>query len=140
VQLPIILPNRLASVFHRDNVLGETIAWTARCISGRGRRIPANLFGALVATREEPRKLLFVTRKFARTIDLEDALIGHESRFLFENLVISAAAAKGQKYSFIFPRSDAAVVEQIVHNLHERLSEPVLREQDQGAAVPSPPT
>ena len=135
VQLPIVLPNRLAFVLHRDNVLGETIAWTARCISGRGRRIPANLFGALVATREEPRKLLFVTRKFARTIDLGDALVAHESRFLFENLVISPAAAKGQTYSFIFPRSDGAVVEQIVHDLHQQLSEPVLTEQEQGAAV-----
>src|SRR5205823_7640207 len=57
VQFPITLPNRLASVFHRDNVLGETIAWAAPCISGRGRRIPANLFGVLVATREEPRKI-----------------------------------------------------------------------------------
>src|SRR5437879_3336264 len=133
VELPIVLPNRLGSVFHRDNLLGETIAWTVPCISGRGRRIPANLFGALVATREEPRKLLFVTRKFARTIDLGDALVAHESRFLFENLVISPAAAKGQTYSFIFPRSDAAIVEQIVHDLNQQLSEPVLTEQ--GAAV-----
>jgi hypothetical protein len=139
VQLPIVLPNRLASVFRRDNVLGETIAWTARCISGRGRRIPANLFGALVGTREEPRKLVFVTRKFARTIDLGDASIGHESRFLFENLVISPAAATGQKYSFIFPRSDGAVVEQIVHDLHQQLSKPVLHEQEPEASVPSPP-
>jgi hypothetical protein len=139
VQLPIVLPNRLASVFHRDNVLGETIAWTARCVSGRGRRIPANLFGTLVATREEPRKLVFVTRKFARTIDLADASIAHESRFLFENLVISAPGAKGLKYSFIFARSDAAVVEQIVHNLNQQLSESALREQEQEAAVPSPP-
>src|SRR5207247_1023759 len=137
VQLPIALPTRLASVFHRENVLGETIAWTARCISGRGRRIPPNLFGALVATKEEPRKLVFVTRKFARTINLEDATIGHEPRFLFENLVISRAAAKGPKYSFIFPRSDAAVVEQIVQKLREQLSEPAL--QEQGAAVSSPP-
>src|SRR5436853_4282627 len=37
VQLPTTLPARLASVFNRENVLGETIAWTARCISGRGR-------------------------------------------------------------------------------------------------------
>jgi Domain of unknown function (DUF4126) len=138
VQLPIVLPHRLASVFHRDNVLGETIVWAARCISGRGRRIPANLFGALVATREEPRKLVFVTRKFARTIDLGDASIGHESRFLFENLVISPAAT-GQKYSFIFPRSDGAVIEQIVHDLHQQLSKPVLQEQKQEASVPSPP-
>jgi hypothetical protein len=40
--LPIALPARL----------GETIAWAVPCISGRGRRIPANLFGALVATNE----------------------------------------------------------------------------------------
>jgi len=137
VQLPTTLPTRLASVFNRENVLGETIAWTARCISGRGRRIPPNLFGALVTTKEEPRKLVFVTRKLARTINLEDAVVDHDPRFLFENLVISPAAGKGPKYSFIFPRSDAAVVEQIVQKLREQLSESAL--QEQGAAVSSPP-
>jgi hypothetical protein len=137
VQLPTTLPARLASVFNRENVLGETIAWTARCISGRGRRIPANLFGALVATREEPRKLIFVTRKFARTIDLESSVIDHEPRFLFENLVISPAAGKGPRYSFMFPRSDAVLVERIVQELRERLHEPVLEEQ--GTAVSSSP-
>jgi hypothetical protein len=135
VQLPVTLPARLASVFNHENVLGETIAWTARCISGRGRRIPANLFGALVATREEPRKLLFVTRKFARTIDLERLVVDHEPRFLFESLVFSPAAEKGPRYSFMFPRSDAAVVERIVHELRET----VLSEQEQAAAVSGPP-
>ena len=137
VNLPITLPARLASVFNHENVLGETIEWTARCVSGRGRRIPANLFGALVATKEEPRKLVFVTRRFARTINLEDSVVGHEPRFLFENLVISPAAGKGPKYSFIFPRSDAVVVEQIVQKLRERLSESALHEQ--GTAVSGPP-
>ena len=147
VQLPITLPARLASVFDRENVLGETIAWTARCISGRGRparrslggggRIPANRFGALVATKEEPHKLVFVTRKFARTIDLENLVVSHEPRFLFENLVIAPTGGKGPTYSFIFPRSDATIVEQIVCNLRERLSEPAL--QEQGAAVSNPP-
>ena len=137
VNLPITLPARLASVFNHENVLGETIEWTARCVSGRGRRIPANLFGALVATKEEPRKLVFVTRRFARTINLEDSVVGHEPRFLFENLVISPAVGKGPKYSFIFPRSDAVVVEQIVQKLRERLSESALHEQ--GTAVSGPP-
>ncbi len=117
VELPVTLPARLASVFNHENVLGETIAWTARCISGRGRRIPANLFGALVATREEPRKLIFVTRKFARTIDLEGSVVDHEPRFLLENLVISPAAGKGPRYSFMFSRSDAALVERIVQRV-----------------------
>ncbi len=141
VSLPGTLPARLTSVFAHENVLGETIAWAVRCISGGGRparrslggggRIPANLFGALVATNEEPRRLIFVARKggrpFTRTIDLEDSVITHEPRFLFENLVISPAAGKGSKYSFIFPRSDTGLVEEIVQYLRER--ESVLQDQ-----------
>jgi len=130
-RLPVTLPAKLASVFAHENVLGETVAWAARCISGRGRRIPANLFGALVATTEEPRRLIFVARKggrpFTRTIDLEDSVITHEPRFLLENLVISAATGKAPKYSFIFPRSDAGLVEQIVQYLRER--ESVMQDQ-----------
>jgi hypothetical protein len=124
VKLPLTLSARLASVFSRENVLGETIAWAAPCISGRGLRIPANLSGALVATNEEPRKLVFVARKngrpFARTIDLEDLMVAHEPRFLSENLVFSPVAGKGPKYLFIFPRPHAGIVEQIVENLRER--------------------
>lgn len=138
VQLPVTLPPRLASVFDRENVLGETIAWTARCISGRGRRIRANCFGSLVATKEEPRKLVFVTRKFARTIDLEQSAVRHEPRFLFENLVISPVAGKGPSYSFMFPRSEAAIVEQIAQDLRERLSGPALQDHENRAAVSSP--
>jgi hypothetical protein len=133
VRLPVTLPAKLISVFAHENVLGETVAWAARCISGRGRRIPANLFGALVATTEEPRRLIFVARKggrpFTRTIELEDSIITHEPRFLFENLLIAAATGKAPKYSFIFPRSDAGLVEQIVQYLRERGSEPALQEQ-----------
>jgi len=107
------------------------------CVSGRGRRIPANLFGALVATREEPRRITFVARKagqpFARTIDLEGSDVTREPKFLSENLVVFPAAGKGPKYFFVFPRSRAALVEQIVKDLRERLSERVLHEY--GVAV-----
>src|SRR5256712_10959001 len=101
VQFPLALPTRFASVFSRQNVLGETIAWAAPCISGRGHRIPANLFGALIATNEEPRRLIFVARKgrrpFARTIDMEDLVVSREPRFLFENLIVSPAGGQGPK-------------------------------------------
>ena len=96
VKLPSALSARLASVFSRESILGETIAWAVPCISGRGGRIPANLSGALVAMNEEPRKLVFVARKngrpFSGTIELEDSSVTHEPRFLSENLVISLAA------------------------------------------------
>jgi hypothetical protein len=128
-----ILPARLASVLSHENLLSETVTWAAPCISGRGWRIPANIFGALVATNEEPHKISFVARKggcpFVRAIDLEGSVVTHESKFLSENLVILRAAEKSPKYLFIFPRSDAALVEQIVRNLRQRPTEPALQEQ-----------
>lgn len=139
VKLSLTLPGRLASVFSRQNVLGETIAWAAPCLSGSGRRIPANLFGALVATNEEPRKLHFVARRngrpFAQTIELDGSLIAHEPKFLSENLIISSEAGKGPKYLFIFPRPRAAVVERIVESLRERLSKTETASHEQETAV-----
>jgi len=127
VKLPLILPARLASIFSQQNVLDETIVWAAPCLSGRGRRIPPNLFGALVATNEEPHKILFVARKngrpFAQTIELDGSMVAHQPKFLSENLIIFPAAGKGPKYLFIFPRPRAAVVEQIVEYLRERLGQ-----------------
>jgi hypothetical protein len=141
VKLPLGLPARLAPIFGRENVLGETIAWAAPCVSGRGRRIPANLFGALVSTNEEPRRITFVARKgaasagFARTIDLEGSNVTRESKFLSENLAILPAAGKGPKYLFIFPRPDAGLVEEIVHDLEQRLREPPLHTQVAAASA-----
>src|SRR4029077_7026525 len=132
LSLPSTLPARLAPIFGRENVLDAIILWAVPCVSGRGRGIPANLFGALVATSEEPRKITFVARKagrpFTRGIDLEGSNVAREPRFLSENLVILPAAGKGPKYLFVFPRSHAALVEQIVKNLDERLSESVMQE------------
>ena len=133
VELSNRLPPRLESAFSEQNLLNETISWVAPCISGRGRRIPANLFGALVATHQEPHKILFVARKtgrpFVRTIDLEGSTVTHEPRFLSENLVILPAVGKRSKYLFIFPRPHAALVDEIVRNLGQRLSELALQEQ-----------
>ena len=133
VKLPSTLPARLAPVFGRENVLGATIAWAVPCVSGRGRRIPANLSGALVATNEEPNRITFVARKagrpFTRAIDLERSNVAREPKFLSENLVIFPAAGKGPKYLFVFARPHAALVEQIVQELHERVREPPLQEQ-----------
>jgi hypothetical protein len=126
VKLPLTLSTRLGPIFSRQNVLGETIAWAVPCISGRGRRIPANLFGALVATNEEPRKLFFLARKssrpFAKTIELDGSMVAHEPKFLSENLIIFPKVGNGPKYSFIFPRSQAALVEKIVQDLRVRVS------------------
>ncbi len=127
VTLPITLPAKLASVFSRQNVLSETIAWAVPCVSGRGRRIAPNLFGALVATNEEPRKLVFVAHKgrgFSQTIELDGMTVARDPKFLSENLVIYPASGKGPKYLFVFPRSSGPLVEEMVEHLRAKLSAP----------------
>ena len=135
--LPLSVPANLVEVFSRHNVLTETIAWAVPCISGRGRRIPANLFGALVATNEEPRKLVFVARKGSRgiseTIDLDGCMVAREPKFLCENLLILPIGGKGPKYLFVFPRSESTAVEEIVEYLRPRLTEAA-------APAPTPPS
>ena len=126
--LPIALPSRLAPIFSKQNLLSETIAWAVPCISGRGRRIPANLFGALVATNEEPHKIVFVAHKnwkpFCQAIELEDATVSREPQFLSENLVIVPSEGRGPKYSFLFTRSRGELVELIAEDLRQKLSVP----------------
>ena len=126
--LPIALPSRLAPIFSKQNLLSETIAWAVPCLSGRGRRIPANLFGALVATNEEPHKIVFVGRRnwkpFCQTIDLENSTVAREPQFLSENLVIVPREGRGPKYSFLFTRSRGPLVELIVEDLRQKLNAP----------------
>ena len=50
-------------------------------------------------------------------------------KFLSENPVVLPAAGKGRTNLSIFPRPQAALVEQIVRNLHRRLSEAALQER-----------
>lgn len=125
ITLPLDLPLKLATVFNRQNVLGKTIAWAVPCVCATGRRIPPNVFGALVATNEEPRKLTFVGRKAARsiaqTIDLDGMTIAREPKFLSENLIIFPAGTRSRKYRFVFPRACAADVEKIGETLRENL-------------------
>jgi uncharacterized membrane protein len=125
---PIALPSRLAPIFSKQNLLGETIAWAVPCLSGRGRRIPANLFGALVATNEEPHKIVFLGRRnwkpFCQTIDLEGSTIAREPQFLSENLVIVPKEGRGPRYSFLFTRSRGPLVELIAEDLREKLAAP----------------
>lgn len=123
-KLPIVLSGDLAEIFSKQNVLGETTAWAVPCISGRGAGIPPNLFGALVAMNEEPHKILFVARKgrrpFIRAIDLDGTTLAREPKFLSENLIIASTSGKARRYQFVFPRSSASEVVQIIEDLSER--------------------
>jgi hypothetical protein len=138
-ELTAKLPPDLHRIFHAANLLGEKIAWAVPCISGGARRIPANLFGSLVATTEDPTKIWFVARrgwrKVAEEIDLATYQVIHEPKFLSENLVLYSLE-KSPKYLFIFDRSQAAAVRAIVASLQQRLATPVSEHATQLQEVP----
>ena len=124
-QLPKELPADLDIIFHRANVLGEKIAWTAPCVSTAARRIPANVFGYLVATAEDTASVWFIARRrfrsVAEEIDLRTYKVVHEPKFLGEHLVLYSLERK-PKYVFIFHRAQAGIVKQIAVRLQERLA------------------
>jgi len=121
------LPPDLHKIFHQANLLGEKIVWAVPCVSGGARRIPANLFGYLVATAEDPSNVWFVARrgwrKLAEEIDLATYQVVHEPKLLSENLVLYSLE-KGPKYLFIFDRSQSHAVRAVAASLQERLAPP----------------
>ena len=122
--LPTALPSRYAFAFTRENLLGETVAWAVPCISKRVRGVPANSSGLLVATNEDPAKLIFIARKGwgarAQTISLDGCVAAREPKFLSENLDISPDDGKGAHTLFVFERGSGVRVQQIVEFLNSR--------------------
>jgi hypothetical protein len=122
--LPTTLPSRYAPAFARENLLGETVAWAVPCISKRLRGAPANSSGLLIATNEDPAKLIFVARRGwrsrAQTINLGGCVAAREPKFLSENLVIAPDSSQGASYLFIFERGRGERVQQVVEFLNAR--------------------
>ncbi|MDP9292564.1 MAG: DUF4126 domain-containing protein [Verrucomicrobiota bacterium] len=119
-------PAKFARLFEKLNLLHEKILWAAPCVSRGDGRIPANIFGCLIGTIEEPRRVYFVGgkgwRSVAETIGLENFTARHESKFLSENLVL-AGANKSEKHVFVFDRTQAARVGKLAESINERLHE-----------------
>jgi len=121
--LPTYLSGRYSSAFAKENLLGETIAWAVPCVAKKLRGIPANTAGMLVATNEDPTKLLFLAAKGwrarAQTIALQECVAEREPKFLSENFVISPTG-KGSSQVFLFERGRGARVQQMVDFLKSR--------------------
>jgi hypothetical protein len=120
VEMPAQLPPALHVPFHTANLLGDKIAWALPCVSTGSRRIAGNLFGYLVATKEEPTSLWFVARRRWRSLvvelDLRSYKAAQESRLLTESLTFYSLEKK-PKYQFIFDRSKAALVKRLASEM-----------------------
>jgi hypothetical protein len=124
-EMPEQLPPALHVPFHTANLLGEKIAWAVPCVSGAARRISGNVFGYLVATKEDPTTLWFVAKRRWRPLvvelDLRTYKAVHESKLLSENLTFYSLEKK-PKYTFIFDRSKTAIVKRIASEMTRTLA------------------
>jgi Domain of unknown function (DUF4126) len=127
-ELPTAVPHEVEILFARRNLAGDNILWAAPCASVSARDVPGNVFGHLVATVEEPRKLRFIAHKRWRPVavdlDLSTYKAAHESKFLSENVVLYSLEKK-PKYVFLFDRGQRAIARGITKSLQERLTQPV---------------
>lgn len=123
-ELPKTLPHELEIACHSANLLGERIVWAAPCVCGSARQIPSNIFGYLLATEGELKRLVFVAkrgwRKTAHQLDLATYKLAHEPKFLSENLVLYSLEKK-PKFVFVFSRSQRPVVKAVAASLKARL-------------------
>ena len=121
--LPSHLPSRYAAAFSHENLLGETVAWAVPCVAKKVRGLAPNASGMLIATSEDPGKLLFLVQKGwrarARTIPMQGCVVEREPKFLSENLVISQSG-KGSSAVFLFERGRGSHVQQIADFLNNR--------------------
>ena len=124
-ELPMTLPHEIEMLCAERDFAGEKIAWAVPCVSVSAKDVAGNVFGHLLATAEEPRKLRFVAprrwRPVAAELDLTTYKVAHEAKFLSENIVLYSLEKK-TKYQFLFDRSQRAVVKAIASSLNERLT------------------
>ncbi len=124
-ELPTELPHESEILLAGRNFSGAKILWSAPCVSVASKDVPGNVFGHLVATVEEPRKLRFVAHRRWRPVtvelDLTTYKAAHESKFLSENVVLYSLEKK-PKYLFVFDRGQRAIARGIAKSLQQRLT------------------
>ncbi len=101
-----------------------TVAWAARCVTGRCREFPAlkaNTFGHLVSVKEHPGALLFLGRRWFQHMTVKLPLTGceahHEGDYLSENLDIYSKADR--RHAVLrFTRAEVALAARLEEELH----------------------
>ncbi len=128
VMLELALPEETRDILkYRAGLSEADLGWSARCLSGKAKGIRGlcpNLDGLLIAPTR-PDCLYFAAGKGFRDrlfkVPLADAVVEMESRFLSENVMITAP---GLRAVFRFPRGQADLAETIALQIREMMRQP----------------
>ncbi len=127
--LPVALPPDVDTLLHelqnRSTPHDFAVEWAAPCIAAGSRQLRSNTHGYLVALRDDPEHLHFVSRGWrgaiARSLPLSGTKAGHESRFLSENLILYTVGKRSREV-FFFERGHRSLVSRLAERLRERLA------------------
>lgn len=123
------LPAEAERLLREETLSTGSIAWAAPCLTGASKQFPANARGWLVAPEDTPGKVVFVGRRgwrrITRTLDLTGLRAAREPRFLSEDLCFQADGEKRPRHVFVFDRSRARLVKDLVGLLNDPATERV---------------
>jgi hypothetical protein len=126
IVLPAKLPGRYQHALNRLSNPPQQIAWAVPCITGKGKLIPADRVGYLVASTDRLPKVAFLVKGWfgaAKLYEIDEFNVTLRQRFLYDELILYTPG-KHDRYTFRFDRSTASFVPLIATDLQSRIDTP----------------
>jgi hypothetical protein len=121
--LPSKLPGRYQHALSRLLNAQQPIAWAVPCITGRGKLIPTDQQGYLVALADQVPKVYFLVKGWfgaAKLYEIDEFSVTLRQRFLYDELILYTPG-KHDRYTFRFDRTTAGSVPLITADLQSRI-------------------
>jgi Domain of unknown function (DUF4126) len=124
--LPARLPGGYQSALNRLSKPPQAIAWAVPCITGRGKFIPTDRFGYLVASSDQLPKVCFLIKGWfgaAKLCEIDEFSVTLRQRFLYDELILYTPG-KRDRYTFRFDRTATGLAPLIASDLQSRIDAP----------------
>jgi hypothetical protein len=124
--LPAKLPGRYQHALNRFSHPPQQIAWAVPCITGKGKLIPTDRLGYLVALADQVPKVYFLVKGWfgaAKLYEIDEFNVSLRQRFLYDELILYTPG-KHDRYTFRFDRTAAGLVPLISADLQARIDVP----------------
>jgi len=124
--LPTKLPGRYQHALNRLSNPPQQIAWAVPCITGKGKLIPTDRVGYLVASTDRLPKVYFLVKGWfgaANLYEIDEFSVTLRQRFLYDELILYTSG-KHDRYNFRFDRSTAGFAPLIAADLQSRIDAP----------------
>ena len=124
--LPAKLPGRYQHALNRLPDPPQHLAWAVPCITGKGKFVPTDRVGYLVASADQLPKVYFLVKGWfgaANLYEIEEFSVTLRQRFLYDELILYTPG-KRDRYTFRFDRSIAGLAPLIAGDLQSRIDAP----------------